>query len=552
MVKKMGGSKVTYSFRKSSKYGMVSAAIGVLAIIGAPHAMASESKAENNVVVNEKVEVKSNVEVIPVEKKASANVESSSAEKEASKNAEVTSVEKKASTENDNKLVAKSEVGFDSDENDKDESKKVAINYDHNKTLTDPTTKRQAYEIGKDVPVSFEFSNSTNKDQNITGSVEVYYGENKIGSNLQKTVFLKKGEAVKINDESELLKDFTIPANWLEDNKGYRVKVEVKDQDGKVIDYKVMGLAIESDFKKFPRYAAIAGSQDIKNSIANDSKVIEKYKKEYEELKNMHINAHFYYDVYKNPTDPLPEDEKIMAQQWNWWTHSTIDQEVLKKMIGQTHKDGAKAFLYNMISARSNFDTPIPVGDNALVYNFEDNYFGKKGTPMRNPMREEGEGDNKKLTVYQEYYNPASPAWQEFIAKVMSDAMGRLNFDGWQGDTIGDSRVTTSENRNTNDINKSFLMSDTYVNFTNEMKKRIEDKYFTVNAVGGQGLKDLAASDQDMVYAEIWDNGDRDDNKTGTGRYHSEYGDLKRLVDQVRDISGKSLVVAAYMELPEK
>ena len=258
MVKKMGGSKVTYSFRKSSKYGMVSAAIGVLAIIGAPHAMASESKAENNAVVNEKVEVKSNVEVIPVEKKASANVESSSAEKEASKDAGVTSVEKnvsvnvesssaekeasknmgitpvekKASEENDNKPVAKSEVGFD---NDKNESKKAAINYDHNKTLTDPTTKRQAYEIGKDVPVNFEFSNSTNKDQNITGSVEVYYGEKKIGSNLQKTVFLKKGEAVKINDESELLKDFTIPANWLEDNKGYRVKVEVKDQDEKFL-----------------------------------------------------------------------------------------------------------------------------------------------------------------------------------------------------------------------------------------------------------------------------------------------------------------------------
>lgn len=31
-------------------------------------------------------------------------------------------------------------------------------------------------------------------------------------------------------------------------------------------------------------------------------------------------------------------------------------------MIGQTHKDGAKAFLYNMISARSNLDAPIPVG----------------------------------------------------------------------------------------------------------------------------------------------------------------------------------------------
>ena len=362
MAKKTGGNKLTYGFRKSSKYGMVSAAIGVLAIIGAPQVMASESKVENNVVVNEKVEVKSNVETTPVEKKASVNVESSSAEKEASKDAGVTSVEKnvsvnvesssaekdasknmgitpvekKASEENDNKPVAKSEVGFD---NDKNESKKAAINYDHNKTLTDPTTKRQAYEVGKDVPVSFEFSNSTDKDQNVTGSVEVYYGEKKIGSTLQKTVYLKKGESVKVNDDSGLLKDFTIPASWLEDNKGYRVKVEVKNQDGKVIDYKVMGLAVESDFKKFPRYAAIAGSQDINNSVANDPKVIEKYKKEYEELKNMHINAHFYYDVYKNPTDPLPKDEKIMAQQWNWWTHSTIDQEVLKKMIGQTHKD---------------------------------------------------------------------------------------------------------------------------------------------------------------------------------------------------------------------
>lgn len=155
MVKKIGGSKVTYSFRKSSKYGMVSAAIGVLAIIGAPHVMASEIKAEKNVVVNEKVEVRSNVEVpveknsgtnletvsiekktsakqdaIPVEKKASANVESSSVEKEASKNAGITTIEKKESAntvvapkdekageENDNKLVAKSEVGFDSDNN---------------------------------------------------------------------------------------------------------------------------------------------------------------------------------------------------------------------------------------------------------------------------------------------------------------------------------------------------------------------------------------------------------------------------------------------------
>ena len=80
MAKKTGGNKLTYGFRKSSKYGMVSAAIGVLAIIGAPQVMASESKVENNVAINEKVEKTSNIEM-PVEKNSGTTAEATDIEK---------------------------------------------------------------------------------------------------------------------------------------------------------------------------------------------------------------------------------------------------------------------------------------------------------------------------------------------------------------------------------------------------------------------------------------------------------------------------------------
>lgn len=432
---------------------------------------------------------------------------------------------------------------------DGEERNEMKKSYDHNAVLSDPVSVRQGFIVGTDIPIQFSFANTQNTPQALTAQVDVYHLNEQVGQTLRKTVLVRAQDTVNVADDAELQKTFTIPGAWLKDYTGYIVKVSVKNQEGSTLEFKILGLAVESDWTKFPRYAAIAGSQNYGNSMIDDPALKAKYAEEFDELKNMHINGHFYYDVYKNPTDPLPAGDQILNQEWNWWTHSKIDPKVLRELVDQSHKDGAVALLYNMISARSNFDDKIPVGDEHLVYNYESGFFGDKGTPMRNPMLKSPYED--KLRVFQEYFNPKSKVWQEFIAKRMAEAMKTGNFDGWQGDTIGDTRVTDYDNRNTNDIDKSFLMSDTFVDFARRMKELIPDKYFTLNAVGGQGLRDLARDgNQDVVYAEIWANGDVDDNKTQTGRYHTEYGDLKRLVDQVRAESGKSLIVAAYMELP--
>ena len=129
----------------------------------------------------------------------------------------------------------------------------------------------------------------------------------------------------------------------------------------------------------------------------------------------------------------------------------------------------------------------------------------------------------------------------------MKSAMDRMGFDGWQGDTIGDNRVTDYEHRNSTDEADSHMMSDSYASFINAMKDLIGEKYYiTINDVNGGNDDKLAKARQDVVYNELWTNG----GSVIPGRMQVAYGDLKARIDMVRNKTGKSLIVGAYMEEP--
>ena len=129
----------------------------------------------------------------------------------------------------------------------------------------------------------------------------------------------------------------------------------------------------------------------------------------------------------------------------------------------------------------------------------------------------------------------------------MKSAMDRMGFDGWQGDTIGDNCVTDYEHRNSTDEADSHMMSDSYASFINAMKDLIGEKYYiTINDVNGGNDDKLAKARQDVVYNELWTNG----GSVIPGRMQVAYGDLKARIDMVRNKTGKSLIVGAYMEEP--
>ena len=418
-------------------------------------------------------------------------------------------------------------------------------NLDNSQVQTDPVTTKAVYNSNEDVQIYDRISNNTAQDQNFTTEMGVYDADQPILFQTSSN-YLKAGSSIDADNNSDLRNALKISHNILEPNHGYLVKVNVYDQASKLLSSKSLGLSVEDNWKVFPKYGAIAGSGDYRNSIINNSDLLNRYKDQMQEMARMHINSDFYYDVYKSPANPLPETTMPFQQTWSWWSGpngSTIDPEVVKNLVRIGHDYNQSAMIYNMISAKTNDETPnntpgLP-DDSQLVYNFNDGAFGKKGTPMTNTMKA---GDPY---IAQIYYNPASPSWINYIADTMASAISRGGFDGWQGDTIGDAQVTTVENKGTNDSSKSFNMSSTYAYFSDQLKKNWKNhgyNYdFTLNAVGGNGLIDLSKN-EDVAYVEVWPNSSYD------GRNTSEYGDLKWMVDKVRQASGKSLIIAAYLK----
>ncbi|WP_145517014.1 glycoside hydrolase family 66 protein [Streptococcus salivarius] len=393
--------------------------------------------------------------------------------------------------------------------------------------LTDSETTKAAYnKADGDINYSVVVSNPTAETKTMTVNLTLQHASEIIGQdNVDLT--LAAGTSAKVSN-------LTVASEWLTNNTGYLVTISVNDKSGSTLSSKRAGLSVEDDWTVFPRYGIVAGSPTDQNSIL--VKNLEAYRKELELMKSMNINSYFFYDAYSEATDPFPECVDSFVQKWNTWSHTQVDTKAVKKLVDQVHKSGAVAMLYNMISADSNPKNPaFPLA--ALAYNFYDS-FGKKGEPMTYTI-----GDNPT----QVYYNPANPDWQKYIAGVMKSAMDRMGFDGWQGDTIGDNRVTDYEHRNSSDEADSHMMSDSYASFINAMKDLIGEKYYiTINDVNGGNDDKLAKARQDVVYNELWTNG----GSVIPGRMQVAYGDLKARIDMVRNKTGKSLIVGAYMEEP--
>ena len=393
--------------------------------------------------------------------------------------------------------------------------------------LTDPETTKAAYsKTDGDINYSVVVSNPTAETKTMTVNLTLQHASEIIGQdNVDLT--LAAGASAKVSN-------LTVASEWLTNNTGYLVTISVNDKSGSTLSSKRAGLSVEDDWTVFPRYGIVAGSPTDQNSIL--VKNLEAYRKELELMKSMNINSYFFYDAYSEATDPFPEGVDSFVQKWNTWSHTQVDTKAVKELVDQVHKSGAVAMLYNMISADSNPKNPaLPLA--ALAYNFYDS-FGKKGEPMTYTI-----GDNPT----QVYYNPANPDWQKYIAGVMKSAMDRMGFDGWQGDTIGDNRVTDYEHRNSTDEADSYMMSDSYASFINAMKDLIGEKYYiTINDVNGGNDDKLAKARQDVVYNELWTNG----GSVIPGRMQVAYGDLKARIDMVRNKTGKSLIVGAYMEEP--
>ncbi|MBM7635380.1 glycoside hydrolase family 66 protein [Streptococcus saliviloxodontae] len=404
----------------------------------------------------------------------------------------------------------------------------ASINLDKNPYLTNPVASQATYQSGQNVAYSFQVTNATKQEQAMTVKLSLAQ------ANLIKGE-VKKATPVLAVGETYAFDNLTLPASWFANNTGYLVTVSVSDASDHLLAEKHVGLSVEEDWTVFPRYGVVAGSPNSDNSLLLEN--MEKYKQELALMSAMNINSYFFYDVYHTTTDPLPDLPRF-KQDWNTWSDTYVETKSVSELVDTVHQLGAKAMLYNMIAADSNPSQPVFSKDK-MVYNFYD----------------EGYGDPKQVMTYsidgqpfQIYYNPADKDWQDFISTKMLEAMKRYGFDGWQGDTIGDNRVTTAADAGKGDFEKSFMMSDTYAEFISRVKDVFgSDYYFTLNDINGENIYKTYQVPQDVIYTELWPNG----RSAIKGRSQTSYGDLKARIDQAYDYTGQSLLVGAYMEEPE-
>lgn len=407
--------------------------------------------------------------------------------------------------------------------------------------ILDLSADKASYRPGEDVNLSVDFKNTTEQEQDITVYADVYYVDNKLGT-YKFTRHLKAGEGYKMQAG-----DLKIPASQFENNHGYLVKIKVADVNNNTLGESSRAVAVESDWTKFPRYGIVGGSQDTNNSLL--SKDADRYRAALEKLKNMNINSYFFYDVYKTATNPFPSDEARFKQDWNTWSGSEIDTQAVKDIVNQVHEGGAVAMLYNMILAENTNTGEAPaLPETEYAYNSDDRGYGAKGQPMSYTVKIPKDGKEEDVQI-QRYYNPTSKQWQNYIADKMGQAMKNGGFDGWQGDTIGDNEVYSYADKDSNDPSKKHWLTEGYAEFLRAIKEKLPNYYLTVNDVNGEQIYRLKDGNQDVIYNEIWPFGG---SALKDGRNQTEYGDLKARVDEVRKVTGKSLIVGAYMEGSEK
>jgi dextranase len=146
-----------------------------------------------------------------------------------------------------------------------------------------------------------------------------------------------------------------------------------------------------------------------------------------------------------------------------------------------------------------------------------------------------------------QFFNILNEGWQEYIFRAEKEAIEKMGFDGWHGDTIGENgRMQTPENGPLGyDENGTPIqyVKDGYTIFLNKAKEALGDKYLVFNPVGAQGIEKVNESNVDVLYAEFWPW-----DKNRWGQHYDTYNAIQReIFAAAKESGGKSLVVAGYV-----
>lgn len=345
--------------------------------------------------------------------------------------------------------------------------------------------------------------------------VEIYYLNKKIETIVGKCPLAKSENRISISWQAPV-----------DDFKGYLIRAILYDDNENFISESTSAVDVSSTWTKFPRYGYLTNF----SSNVDVKKVIE-------QMKDWQLNGIEYYDWKYLHHQPIPENGNLS---WEDWAGRKISGDTIKDYINEARARNMSNMSYNMIYGATNNYLEYGIKDAWGLYYAEDH--GEEGKHAGDRFTfHMGDSPSGQSDLF--FFDIENKDWQDYIIEKNIEALEKMGFDGWHGDTVGEwGKMWTYAEIGT-DLPGKYVKND-YTTFLNEAKNQLGNYYLSFNPVGAQGLGNVSKSAVDILYAEIWP---WDFNSLGT--QFNSYNAIKEEIDISRKESGgKSLVVPAYME----
>ncbi|CAH1857584.1 glycoside hydrolase family 66 protein [Convivina intestini] len=240
-------------------------------------------------------------------------------------------------------------------------------------------------------------------------------------------------------------------------------------------------------------------------------------------LRRLHINYIQYYDWFDRHDVPMNiSDGSFASQFWLDFAKRPTRFDIIHKYIELANQFGMLSMAYGLINGSS--QNQLQNGLTKQMYMYDDNS-GSLDKVTNTDLRPWA-----KNVLYQTNY--MDEVYQDIVTQRMAQIYNYLPFDGWHIDTLGNPGDKYKSDGTM--VNGDFWKI-AYPYFINKAIKNSNGKRAGLNAVAEYGQSEVAKqSNADYIYTEVWDN-------------RKTYNDLFNMITEMRNMSGKELIVAAYM-----
>lgn len=240
-------------------------------------------------------------------------------------------------------------------------------------------------------------------------------------------------------------------------------------------------------------------------------------------LKRLHINYIQYYDWFDRHDVPIKSDDDngFVSHYWGDFVNRPSRFDMIHKYIEMGNKYGMLNMLYGLINGASQ--------------NKEQNGLTKEMYMFDDASGDLNKVTNSDLTPWAKYVlyqmNFMQESYKDHTTKEYAKIYKYLPFDGWHIDTLGDpGSKYASDGRNFTSV----TWKVGYPFFIDAAIENSNGKRAGLNAVAEYGQKEIASSNADYIYTEVWDN-------------RTTYNDMMNMIIEMRNMSDKELIVAGYM-----